>query len=109
MKNTEVDPKMIKRQEAILLSMTRQEREKPALIKASRKKRIAHGSGTSVPEVNRLMKQYQQMAGVMKKVKKKGLAGLLSGGGIPGAGVQGGFAGEGLSAAVQPGFPFRGR
>ena len=58
MKNAEIDPKMIKHQEAILLSMTLQERKKPALIKASRKKRIACGSGTSVPDVNRLLKLY---------------------------------------------------
>jgi len=108
-KDADVDPKMIKRQEAILLSMTPRERTQPAVIKASRKKRIAAGSGTSVPDVNRLLKQYQQMAGVMKKMKKKGLAGLFSGGGMPGAGLQGGLPGGGLPGGLPPGVPFRGR
>ncbi|MEK9662737.1 MAG: signal recognition particle protein, partial [Alphaproteobacteria bacterium] len=67
-----IDDGMIGRQEAIILSMTRQERRQPALIKASRKRRIAAGSGTSVQEVNKLLKQYQQMHGMMKKMKKMG-------------------------------------
>ena len=108
-KDADVDPKMIKRQEAILLSMTPRERTQPAVIKASRKKRIAAGSGTSVPDVNRLLKQYQQMSGVMKKMKKKGLAGLFPGGGMPGAGLQGGLPGGGLPGGLPPGVPFRGR
>ena len=109
LKQADVDPKMIKRQEAILLSMTPQERRQPAVIKASRKKRIAAGSGTSVPDVNRLLKQYQQMATVMKQMKKRGLAGLLSGGGMPGAGLPGGLSGGGLPGGLPPGAPFRGR
>jgi signal recognition particle subunit SRP54 len=100
LKQADVDPKMIRRQEAILLSMTPRERRMPALLKASRKKRIASGSGTSVPDVNRLLKQHQQMATVMKQIKKKGLAGLFSGG-MPGAGLPGG--------GLPPGLPFRGR
>ncbi|CAN0356424.1 unnamed protein product, partial [Discosporangium mesarthrocarpum] len=67
-----VDDGMIGRQEAIILSMTPKERRQPALIKASRKRRIAAGSGTSVQEVNKLLKQYQQMHGMMKKMKKMG-------------------------------------
>ena len=109
LKQLGVDPKMIKRQEAILLSMTPKERTAPALIKASRKKRIAAGSGTSVPDVNRLLKQHQQMATVMKKMKKQGLTGLLSGGGMPGAGLPGGLSGGGLPGGLPPGAPFRGR
>ena len=105
LQQADVDPKLIRRQEAILLSMTPKERTHPAVIKASRKKRIAAGSGVSVPDVNRLLKQYQQMATVMKQMKKKGLAGLLSGGGMPGAGLPGGLPGGGLP----PGVPFRGR
>ncbi len=105
LQQADVDPKLIRRQEAILLSMTPKERTHPAVIKASRKKRIAAGSGMSVPDVNRLLKQYQQMAMVMKQMKKKGLAGLLSGGGMPGAGLPGGLPGGGLP----PGVPFRGR
>ncbi len=107
LKQADVDPKMIRRQEAILLSMTPNERRQPAVIKASRKKRIAAGSGTSVPDVNRLLKQHQQMATVMKQMKKKGLGGLLSGGGLPG-GMPGGFGG-GLPGGMPPGGPFRGR
>ena len=61
-----LDPKLIQRQRAIILSMTRQERRNPDLLKASRKKRIAAGSGTKVEEVNRLLKQHRQMADMMK-------------------------------------------
>jgi len=72
----DIDPTAIGRQEAIILSMTPQERRTPAVVKASRKKRIAAGSGSSVQEVNRLLKQYQQMSAMMKKIKKGGIAGL---------------------------------
>lgn len=103
-KQADVDPQMIKRQEAMLLSMTPKERRQPALIKASRKKRIASGSGMAVQDVNRLLKQHQQMATVMKQMKKKGLAGMFSGGGMPGAGL-----GGGLPGGMPQGLPFRGR
>src|SRR5690606_2922171 len=76
-----IDEKMLSRQEAIVLSMTPRERKRPEIIKASRKKRIAAGSGTSVQDVNRLLKQFQQMQGMMKKVGKMGQKGLLRGGG----------------------------
>lgn len=102
-KDAEVNPKAIKRQEGILLSMTPGERRQPALIKASRKKRIAAGSGMSVQDVNRLLKQHQQMGTVMKQMKKKGLAGMFSGG-MPGAGL-----GGGLPGGMPQGIPFRGR
>jgi signal recognition particle subunit SRP54 len=102
-KDAEVNPKAIKRQEGILLSMTPGERRQPALIKASRKKRIAAGSGMSVQDVNRLLKQHQQMGTVMKQMKKKGLAGMFSGG-MPGAGL-----GGGLPGGMPQGLPFRGR
>jgi signal recognition particle subunit SRP54 len=85
-----IDDKAIGRQEAIILSMTKKERQNPDLIKASRKKRIAAGSGVEVSEVNKLLKQHQQMAMMMKKMKKMGgkkglLGGLgkLFGGGMP--------------------------
>lgn len=65
-----IDDKVFKRQEAIILSMTPRERRNPDIIKASRKKRIADGCGLSVQEVNKLLKQYDQMADMMKKVKK---------------------------------------
>ncbi|MCP4394804.1 MAG: signal recognition particle protein [Alphaproteobacteria bacterium] len=96
MENANIDNKIIDRQEAMILSMTKKERSAPAIIKASRKKRIAAGSGTSVQEINKLLKQYQQMSSMMKKMKKMGgqkglmsaLNGLMGGGqgGNPGSG-----------------------
>ena len=80
MAEANIDPKLIKRQEAIILSMTPGERLKPKMIHASRKKRIAAGSGTSVQEVNRLLKQFKQMSGMMKKVSKMDKNGLMRGG-----------------------------
>ena len=85
MAEANIDPKLIKRQEAIILSMTPEERLKPKMIHASRKKRIAAGSGTSVQEVNRLLKQFKQMSGMMKKVSKMDKIGLMRGG-LPGLG-----------------------
>ncbi|MEC8087749.1 MAG: signal recognition particle protein [Pseudomonadota bacterium] len=78
-----VDDKMVIRQEAIIGSMTVGERKKPDLIKASRKRRIAAGSGTTVQDVNRLLKQYQEMTRMMKKMKKMGNKGLMRSG-MPG-------------------------
>jgi signal recognition particle subunit SRP54 len=78
-----IDTKAINRQEAIILSMTKGERKNPDIIKASRKRRIASGAGVSVQDVNRLLKQYQQMADVMKKVSKLGKKGLMRHG-LPG-------------------------
>jgi signal recognition particle subunit SRP54 len=72
-----IDEGIIKRQEAIITSMTRSERKNPKLLNASRRRRIAAGSGTSVPDINRLLKQYQDMAGMMKKMKKLGQKGLM--------------------------------
>jgi signal recognition particle subunit SRP54 len=77
LKDAKLDDKLVARQEAIILSMTMAERRNPDLIKASRKKRIAAGCGLSVQEVNRLLKQYQQMADMMKKVGKMGQKGLM--------------------------------
>ncbi|MCR6629346.1 MAG: signal recognition particle protein [Magnetospirillum sp.] len=76
-KEAKIDNKMVGRQKAIILSMTPAERRNPDLIKASRKKRIAAGSGVSVQDVNKLLKQHQQMADVMKKVGKLGQKGLM--------------------------------
>ncbi len=75
-----VDDKIIKRQEAIILSMTRDERRMPDLIKAGRKKRIAAGSGTRVEDVNKLLKSYDEMHKMMKHIKKAGMGGLMRGG-----------------------------
>lgn len=73
-----INNNLIKRQEAIILSMTPHERRHPEVLKASRKQRIASGAGVSVNDVNRLLKQYDQMAEVMKKFKKMGPLGMLS-------------------------------
>jgi len=73
-----IDDKMLKRQQAIIYSMTPQERANPALLKASRKKRIAAGSGMSVQEVNKLLKMHRGMADMMKKMKKGGMAGMMN-------------------------------
>ncbi len=75
-----IDDKMIARQEAIILSMTKQERKFPKLINASRRQRIARGAGVQVQDVNRILKQQMQMADMMKKMKKMGQKGLMRGG-----------------------------
>ena len=86
-----IDDTFFDRQEAIILSMTKRERIQVALLNASRRKRIASGSGTSVQEVNKLVKQYQDMSKMMKRIGKMGggdpaaLASLL--GGAPGGGA----------------------
>ncbi|MBR4873484.1 MAG: signal recognition particle protein [Clostridia bacterium] len=67
MRDAKVDEKLLARQEAIIKSMTKQEREKPDVLNASRRKRIAAGSGTSVEEVNRLLKQFDQVNKLMKQ------------------------------------------
>ncbi len=67
-----LDDKLIKRQEAIIHSMTRVERTKPDIINGSRRKRIAAGSGTEVSEVNKLLKMHRQMSDMMKKMGKMG-------------------------------------
>ena len=73
----EADPKRMKHMEAIVLSMTRQERKKPELMNGSRRARIAQGSGRPISEVNRLLEQFREMQKMMKKV---------GGGGAPGGG-----------------------
>ena len=97
LKGAKIDEKAMARQEAIILSMTQAERNNPSILNSSRKKRIAAGSGTSVVDVNRLLKQFEavqqltkQFSGKnMKKLQKKmgrmgGLGGM--GGGFPGLG-----------------------
>ncbi|MFO1074634.1 MAG: signal recognition particle protein [Geminicoccaceae bacterium] len=79
-----IDDRMIARQCAIIDSMTPKERRNADLLNASRKKRIAAGSGTSVQDVNRLLKQHRQMQDMMKRMKKAGgLQNLLGRGGMP--------------------------
>jgi len=71
--------RQMRRMQAIIQSMTRAERSKPELIKASRKRRIAAGAGVSVQEVNRLLAQFDQMQSMMKKMQKGGLAKMMRG------------------------------
>lgn len=76
-KNQHLSPQKIKRQEAIILSMTMEERRNPDIIKGSRKKRIAAGCGLDVPEVNRLLKQFKEMQTQMKKFRSGKMAKML--------------------------------
>jgi len=80
LKKAKVDDSVLKRQLAMLASMTPTERRRPEIIKASRKQRIAAGSGTSVPEINKLLKQHMEASRMMKKVRKMGKKGLMRGG-----------------------------
>ncbi len=75
-----LDQKMLGRQAAIIGSMTRKERRTPEILKASRKKRVAAGSGCTVQEVNRLLKQFDDMSAMMKRMNKLGQKGLMRGG-----------------------------
>jgi len=72
-----IDERILKRQQAIISSMTKEERKKPELNKASRKQRIANGSGVSVADVNKLLKQHMEMQRMMKQMKKLGQKGLM--------------------------------
>ena len=67
MKNAQIDEKALARTEAIILSMTQRERDKPDILNGSRKKRIAAGAGTTVEEVNKLLRQYEQMNKMIKQ------------------------------------------
>ena len=69
LKDADIDEKKMERTKAIILSMTRSERTEPAIINSSRKRRIAAGSGTSVQEVNQLLKQFEQVKSLMKQLK----------------------------------------
>ncbi|MBL8672938.1 MAG: signal recognition particle protein [Alphaproteobacteria bacterium] len=75
-----IDDRMLKRQEAIILSMTPRERRDVKLLNASRKRRVAAGSGTKVEDINRLIKQFLQMQDMMKKMNKLGKKGLMRSG-----------------------------
>lgn len=72
-----MDDTMVKKQEAILSSMTKKERAEPAILNASRRRRIANGSGTQVQDVNKLLKQFEQMQKMMKQMKKMGMGGMM--------------------------------
>ena len=77
-----VDEKIITQNEAVILSMTKKERENPKIIDGSRKKRIANGSGTDIATINKLLKQFKMMSEMMKKMSKGNLKGM-SDKGIP--------------------------
>ena len=90
MADANLDTAVFKRQAAIISSMTIKEKRNPDILKASRKKRIAAGSGTSVQEVNKLLKQFDDMSTMMKKMSKMGQKGLMR---------------QGLSALMPKGMP----
>jgi signal recognition particle subunit SRP54 len=77
LEDANIDQTIFKRHAAIIASMTKKERQAPDIIKASRKKRIAAGSGTSVQEVNKLLKQFDDMSTMMKRMNKLGQKGLM--------------------------------
>jgi len=130
-----MDDSVFKRQQAIISSMTKKERQTPKVLNASRKKRVAAGSGTTVPEINKLIKMHRQMADMMKKMgKQKGMMGKLFGGGggmpspeelagslppgaggqmpqLPPGGLPPGFGQgmPGLGGGLPPGFPGLGK
>ena len=83
----------MRRMEGIIRSMTPDERRRPELLKASRKRRVAAGAGVQVQEVNRVLNQYEQMRGMMKKMQGGGLAKMMrrmggAGGGLPRGGAR---------------------
>ncbi len=86
LKNVDMDTSVLGKIEAIILSMTPQERTNPDIIKASRKKRIAGGSGVQVSDVNQLLKQFYDMKKMMKQMNKMGKKGKGFGGGMPNMG-----------------------
>ena len=109
-----MDDSILKRQIAIIQSMTKEERKRPELMAANRKKRIARGAGVEVSEINKLLKMHRQMADMMKKMGKKGgmkgmaaaMKGMGMGGGMPpGAIPQGGASPMGAMPPGMPGMP----
>ena len=97
----QVDTKQFAQMEAIINSMTPEERRKPELIQGSRKRRITAGSGTQVQDLNRLLKQHKQMQKMMKKMKGGGMQKMMRGlGGAMGGGMGGGMPPGGMP----PGF-----
>ena len=100
--------KLLNRLDAIVGSMTPREREKPELLNAKRKIRVAKGSGTTVQDVNRLLKMHQEMANAMKKIRKMGglgkLAAMFGGGGMGGlAGASPADLAKGMTGPGMPG------
>ncbi|QZH74487.1 MAG: signal recognition particle protein [Erythrobacter sp.] len=107
MANSGMDDKVLVHMDAIITSMTPKERAKPELLNAKRKKRVAAGSGTSVQEVNKILKMHQEMGRAMKQIRKmgglKGLAAMF-GGGMGGMGGSPSGA-PGLPGGGMPGLP----
>jgi signal recognition particle subunit SRP54 len=109
MDNGAVDEKALGRMEAIICSMTPKERSKPEILTAKRKIRIAKGAGTTVQEVNKVIKMQLEMANAMKRLRKmggmKGMASMMAkmGANGPGGGGLGGLGGL-LGSALPPGF-----
>jgi signal recognition particle subunit SRP54 len=102
-----VDEQQFKRIEAIIQSMTLEERRRPEIIGGSRKRRIASGSGTSASEINQLLAQFRQMQGMMKQLSRGGMPGMPKGmGGLAGLGGLGGgmpsLPGMGGNGAAAP-------
>jgi signal recognition particle subunit SRP54 len=101
-----LDETILKRQQAMIGSMTKAERKNPKLLNASRKKRVAAGSGTSVQDINKLVKMHRQMADMMKAMgKKRGMLGALFGGGGPPPELPAGLPPSGLPPVPPGGFP----
>jgi signal recognition particle subunit SRP54 len=102
-----IDDRMLRRQIALIDSMTKKERRSPEILQASRKKRIAAGAGLEVQELNKLLKMHRQMADVMKKMGSMGKKGLMRGGlGAlfgRGAGMPGGMPPMPAPGAMPPG------
>ena len=88
LKNINIDPKQFAHIKAIILSMTPEERENPDLMNPSRRRRLAAGSGRPIVEVNRMIKQFNQMRKMMKQVTNGNFGGLqnMMGGQMPGVG-----------------------
>ncbi len=91
MAGANIDEKLLVRQEAMISSMTAKERARPKMIQASRKRRIAAGSGTTVQEVNKLLKQHMEMSKMMKRMSKMGKKGMRGMPGMPPGGMPPGF------------------
>ncbi|MBI1340500.1 signal recognition particle protein [bacterium] len=90
MESANVDDRTLKRQEAIITSMTRKERRKPDILNASRRRRIAAGAGVDVAEVNKVLKMHRAMSDMMKKMGKGGMKGMAAAmGGMMGGGMGG--------------------
>jgi signal recognition particle subunit SRP54 len=105
-----VDDKVLVHMDAIIGSMTLKERERPELMNAKRKKRVAAGAGLDVQDVNKLLKMHQEMARAMKQIRKiggfKGLAAMMGkGGGLGGLGGAGGPGGMGGGGSAPPALP----